>query len=297
MRRLLANLGLVGAPVEVTAQALVGRTTGSPYFFLSFLVAKRHDAKDWFHGSGIDLGGEDGHKLEYHHIHPRATLKDRYTKAEINDLANLAFISATANRKISDRSPAVYFPTLDAKELASHLVPTDEDLRDADAYLRFLAARRGLLAEAMTELLNQFRPAWLDTVAPEHGDDIEGCALEFVRYESAWDEPKMLVHARDHDTEWRAVVSADALEEAIAESENNISTDLAVADHQVAVRSDNESIEIEFGPLVVAGTVADWKAALARERESPQPLSQVPVVSDPAPWDGPRRRFPVTASE
>jgi hypothetical protein len=155
VKKLLANLGLVGARVEVPAHALVGRTTSSPYFFLSFLVAKERGAKDWFHGAGIDLGGVDGHKLEYHHIHPRSTLAGQYSKAEINDIANLAFISESANRRISNQSPADYFPTLDPAELAAHFVPLDEDLRTAAAYPRFLAARRALLAEAMTELLRE----------------------------------------------------------------------------------------------------------------------------------------------
>jgi hypothetical protein len=213
VKKLLANLGLVGAAVEVTPRALAGRTTGSRYFFLSFLVAKERGAKDWFHGTGIDLGGEDGHKLEYHHIHPRATLKEMYAKAEINDLANMAFISASANRKISDRSPAKYFPTLDAVELTAHFVPTDDEFRTADAYPRFLAARRALLADAMTKLLNKFRPKWLDRVTPESSDDLGDCALEFTRFESTWDEPKMLVCVRDHDVEWRVLLSADAVEE------------------------------------------------------------------------------------
>jgi hypothetical protein len=297
VKKLLANLGLVGASVEVTGRGLAGRTTGSPYFFLSFLVAKERGAKDWFHGSGIDLGGEDGHKLEYHHIHPRATLKDRYTKTEINDLANLAFISATANKKISDRSPAKYFPTLDDAELTAHLVPLEHELRTADAYPQFLAARRALLAGAMTELLNRFRPRWLDEVGPEPSDPLEGCTLEFIRFESTWDEPKMLVHARDGHTEWRALISAEAMDEAIAQAQNGISTDLDAGGQQLAVRAENDSIEIELGPFLVTGSAAEWKDVLERERADARPLSQAPVVAGAATWDGQRRRFPVSSSE
>src|SRR5690606_26186046 len=56
--RLLSNLGLTGAAVEVTPQALVGRSYGSPYFFLSFLVCRAAGAKAWFHGAGIDATRE-----------------------------------------------------------------------------------------------------------------------------------------------------------------------------------------------------------------------------------------------
>jgi hypothetical protein len=66
---------------------------------------------------------------------------------------------------------------------------------------------------------------------------------------------------------------------------------------QLAVRAENDSIEIELGPFLVVASGADWKAALERERADAQPLSQAPVLPDVAPWEGPRRRFPVTSSE
>jgi hypothetical protein len=294
---LMANLGIGGARIEIPPQALVGRTVGSPYFFLSFLVAQENGAKDWFHGAGISADAEGDHKIEYHHIHPRATLKATYPKAEINDLANLAFISATANRKISDQSPSVYFPSLDVEELTAHFVPLDSDLRTADAYPRFLAARRELLAEAMTRLLDQFRPAWLDCVTPAPADDIEGCSLQFTRYESDWDEPKMIVEAAAGDGRWRAVFSATAFDEAITQARDGISGDLDVAGHQLTVRSDNDLVELELGPLLAFGTGADWQAVVDRERSDALPLSQLPTLPEASPWDGPQRRFPVASSE
>lgn len=296
--RLLSNLGLTGAAVEVTPQALVGRSYGSPYFFLSFLVCRAAGAKDWFHGAGIDATAEDGHKLEYHHIHPRARLKGQYSKAEINDLANFAFISASANRRISDRSPADYFPTLEPEELTAHFVPLDEELRTPEAYPRFLAARRALLAEAMTRFLNRFRPSWLDQEAGEASDDLAGSALEFIRYASGWDEPKLLVQATHQGHEWRALLSADAFEEAITQAGTGISADITYGEElQLAVRSDNETIEVELGPLLVVGTATEWKAVLERERADALPLSEAPVVPPPPAWEGERRRFPVASSE
>ena len=129
VRTLLTNLGIVGTRVEVTPRDLAGRSSNSPYFLLSFLVAQDKGARDWWYGSTIAIGGDGGQKLEYHHIHPQATLTGRpekYSKAEINDLANLAFISAKANKKISDRSPDEYFPSVGERELSAHFVPLDE---------------------------------------------------------------------------------------------------------------------------------------------------------------------------
>ena len=151
---------------------LAGRSVNSPYFLLSFLVAQRNEARDWCYATVIAPGGSGPQKLEHHHIHPRARVAgqpEKYTKAEINDLANHAFISAKANKKISDRSPADYFPTFGTGELDAHFIPLDVDLRTAAAYRDFLAARRRLLASAMTSLLDKFRPAWLSKsgVAPD----------------------------------------------------------------------------------------------------------------------------------
>jgi hypothetical protein len=296
VRQLLANLGVVGTRVEITDQALVGRTVGSPYFFLSFLVAERAGARDWWSGTKISAGGQGEQRLEYHHIHPRATLRATYTKAEINDLANLAFISGKANRKISDRSPAIYFPTLSHDALAEHFVPLDDALRTSQAYRDFLAARRRLLARAMTDLLDAFRPAWLDDAEPSPPDTAEGCALEFIWYQSSWDRPKLLVCARTPDAEWAAVLPADELESAINSAADGLDGDVDASGVAVAVRVTGDDVEAAFGPVVAVGTAADWKAMLERERADALPLSQCPVPANQV-WDGPTVRFPVSSSE
>ena len=80
VRALLANLGVAGARVSVTEQALVGRSVASPYFFASFLVVQRNTAKDWWFGTNISAAAEGSQKLQYHHIHPRSTLRKDYSK-------------------------------------------------------------------------------------------------------------------------------------------------------------------------------------------------------------------------
>ena len=136
-RSLFGNLGLMSSRVEITASSLVGKGSTSPFFLLSYLVLRRRGARDWWFGSPVALSHDGTYKIEYHHIHPRARLRERYSKAEINDLANLAFISDKANRKISARPPATYFAeleTLDQSFLTGHMVPTDQRLRSLDAY-------------------------------------------------------------------------------------------------------------------------------------------------------------------
>ncbi|GAA1276553.1 DUF262 domain-containing protein [Sphaerisporangium rubeum] len=303
VRQLLGNLGVRGAHLEVTPQDLVGRTVGSPYFFLSFLVAKNAGARDWWYSTEISATAEAGQKIEYHHIHPQATLKSHgngYSKTEINDLANLAFISAKANRKISDRSPSLYFvdpglPPLTEQELAAHFVPYDEPLRHADAYRDFLNARRALLAEAMTKLLDRYRPAWLDETAAV-ADPLAGSSLELVLYQSSWDTGRVVVKAKGHGVEWEGTFGFAELESAVEAADGGLDSDLEIAGEVLPVRVESDTLTIPIGPFLATGTIDAWRKTLEREKADAQPLSQCPVIP-PRPWDGERTPFPVTSIE
>jgi hypothetical protein len=268
----------------------------SPFFLLSFLVAKGTGARDWWGGIGISTAAEGSQKLEYHHVHPQATLRGHangYSKAEINDLANLVFISSKANKKISDRSPADYFQTLGDQELTTHFVPLDNSLRDAGAYRAFLSARRESLATAMTDLLHQFKPGWLDD-AGAPADLISGNTLEFVRYDNPSGEDRIVVSARGEIGDWTGSMSAVELDEALAAAASGVDSDMVISGESVPVKVDDESIEIPIGPFLVTGSPAEWWKVLAREQDDAQPMSSLvePPVST---WQGERLPFPVTS--
>jgi hypothetical protein len=251
VRTLLTNLGIIGTRVEVTPRDLAGRSSNSPYFLLSFLVAQDQGARDWWYGSTIAIGGHDGQKLEYHHIHPQATLTGRpekYSKAEINDLANLAFISAKANKKISDRSPDKYFPSVGERELSAHFVPLDEPLRHAVAYRDFLAARRRLLSAAITSLLDRFCPTWLKAAAIAPPDPLAGYELDFTVYLSDWDAGRLVATARHRDMQWIATVALPDLESALEAAFGGLDSDIAVGGETVPVRMEDDAVQIPFGP-------------------------------------------------
>ncbi|GLW07650.1 hypothetical protein Misp01_27800 [Microtetraspora sp. NBRC 13810] len=303
VRRLLTNLGIAGTRVEVSPSALAGRTVGSPYFFLSYLVAREAGATDWWHGTRICAGAEGGQRIEYHRIHPQATLRDHpagYTKTEMNDLANLAFVSGRANRKIGDRPPSVYFvdpalPPLSKAELAAHFVPCEEELRDADVYRDFLAARRTLLAQAMTDLLDRFRPAWLDAPSAV-ADPIAGCALEFVVYQSSWDAGRVVATAKGDGLDWAGSFALADLVSAIDAADGGFDSDVMIAGEAAPVRLEGDSLHIPIGPFTVSGTLDEWRRTIAREKSDVLPLSRFPEMT-PVPWRGPRMTFPVTGAE
>ncbi|MGQ0838160.1 GmrSD restriction endonuclease domain-containing protein [Actinokineospora sp.] len=298
VRQLLSNLGVIGAGLAVTPQDLVGRSVGSPFFFLSFLTAKEAGARDWWGGIGLSAAAEGSQTLEYHHIHPQATLKNhaaRYSKAEINDLANLAFISGKANRKISHRSPSHYFPTLGDDELAAHLIPLGDSLRDADTYRSFLAARRVLLAEAMTKLLHRFKPEWLDLAAAP-ADPISGSVLEFVRYDNPRGDDVLVATARGEGIDWSGAMSVSELDNVLSAARAGVDGDLIVAAENVPVRIDDELIEIPLGPFLVTGTATEWSDVLDREKDDAQPIADY-AAPETTRWDGERLSFPVTSTD
>jgi hypothetical protein len=299
VRALLTNLGIVGTRVEVTPRDLAGRSVNSPYFLLSFLVSQNHGAHDWWYGAAVAMGGAGGQKLEYHHIHPQATLTDHpngYVKSEINDLANLAFISGKANRKIADHSPAVYFPTLKDEELTAHLVPLEKELRDPVAYREFLTARRRKLAAAMTELLDTFRPHWLDQAAIAEPDPLSGSALEFTLYESEWDTSRMMATAQHHDIRWAAPIAVAELMSALDAATEGLDGDIEIAGQSAPVRFDGDEVQIPIGPFLVTGTVDAWSKTLDREHADARPLSQFPSMAT-EPWQGELTLFPLANVE
>ena len=57
----------------------------------------------------------------------------------------------------------------------------------------------------MTQLLNRFRPEWLNQVAPESSDLLEGCTLEFILFEVGHGPTRLIkdeevVEVNDHST-------------------------------------------------------------------------------------------------
>jgi len=132
--------------------------TSKPYFLLVRTLTRRRGARDL--GSGINLSFDHMSplsQLEAHHIFPRRYLNQHgLERAQIDQLANLAFITQRANLKIGAKSPAEYLPELEARNpgvLESQWIPRDPDLWTVNAYPRFLEERSRLLANAANELL------------------------------------------------------------------------------------------------------------------------------------------------
>lgn len=137
-----------------------GKGAGSPLFSLVFLTIKSNGAKDWRTGLGLSLTNQGKyHYIQYHHIFPKALLKSKYDKKEINEIANMAFISSRMNREISASEPIKYFPEIIKERgedaLSLQLIPLNQELRSIDSFKLFLDTRRKLLTEGINAFLEK----------------------------------------------------------------------------------------------------------------------------------------------
>lgn len=144
--------------LDIAPEELEGRNQRSALFKTMFLAFRASGAKDWRSQVAIALSHSGSqHKLQFHHIFPKAILKASYTGREADDIANLCFIGGKTNRQISDKSPAQYFPGILEKAgpgvFESQCIPTDPGLLAVEDYKAFLAERRSRIAARLNEFL------------------------------------------------------------------------------------------------------------------------------------------------
>ena len=146
----------------VDSDDLFGRGIRSPFFTMLYFVLKQNGAKDWW--SGLKLSERhtgSAHTIQFHHIFPKSLLKDKYDKKEINEIANMAFISGKTNRQITNKEPINYLQNeVIAKRgeeaLTSQLIPLDKKMWEIDSYQEFLIYRRKAIADIINEFIKKF---------------------------------------------------------------------------------------------------------------------------------------------
>jgi hypothetical protein len=163
-QELLDRLRTQVGRLDVTPEELEGRNQRSALFKTMFLASQAADDRDWHSNLVIALSHVgNAHQLQFHHIFPKAVLKSTATTRETDDIANLAFISGKANRKISAKEPALYFPEVrkanGEQPFESQCIPTDPKLLTVERYKTFLAERRRLIAERLNEFLGRGQEA------------------------------------------------------------------------------------------------------------------------------------------
>ena len=162
IRALMRNALGADMKIEVLADEFDDAGWKNPLFPMTYAVAKKQGAKDWFEGMSLsrDVVGED-HQIEIHHIFPKALLRERGERQkDIDEIANLAFLMAKPNKQISKTEPYDYLSEIADKHpdrLTAQCVPMDRRLWKLDRFQDFLSARRELLAKSVTSLLRDPR--------------------------------------------------------------------------------------------------------------------------------------------
>lgn len=156
---LIRQLRQVRGDLTIQPDDFKSWSVGARFYPLLYMLTRVGRAQDWASGVEIShklLGSQAS--LEVHHIFPKALLyKFGYNKAEVNSLANYAFLTQDTNRFISDRHPAEYIPTLSKdfpSAFLSHWMPKEPKLYEVESYLLFLDERRKLLAEHANKFLD-----------------------------------------------------------------------------------------------------------------------------------------------
>lgn len=154
--RLRAQVGRL----DISTEELEGRNQRSALFKTMFLAFRANGAKDWRSNLAIALDHEGAHhRLQFHHIFPKAVLKGAYTSREADDIANLCFISGKTNRQISDKEPSQYLPPLIEKAgkaaFDKQCIPTAQKLLGVESYKDFLRRRRELIVKRLNDFLSE----------------------------------------------------------------------------------------------------------------------------------------------
>lgn len=162
--------------LHIEPSDLASRGANSPLFSLAYLTLKHAGAQDWHSGLGLSLTHQGRfHFIQWHHIFPKSLLKGRNLETgEINEIANMAFITGQTNRRISNAEPVKYLPGIVAQRgaiaLESQCVSTDPALWELDRYRDFLALRREALAKRMNAFI-EAKTGGLSMAHPDMGQN------------------------------------------------------------------------------------------------------------------------------
>jgi hypothetical protein len=150
--------------IEVKASDLEGRGAQHPLYRMTFVIAKTHDAVDWFNGAPLGTTHGKSYRLHSHHIFPTSVLyqngfdSDNHLHRKlVNEIANRAFLTADTNLNLSSALPEAYLPEVEQRypgALTKQFIPMDPDLWRVDRYLDFLQARRELIARKINEYMD-----------------------------------------------------------------------------------------------------------------------------------------------
>ncbi len=157
----------------VAPHKIMGSPTKNPLILLMYAIMKKSGATDFDLSNKRYLDEIAPDEIHLHHIFPYDfMMKSKEAKAyqlskgltasefraEVNDIANLTFISKNQNSSIGKESPWQYMPNYTTKDnLKNHFIPTQEKYWRPQKYDKFLKKRRKLLSKAINKFLKSMK--------------------------------------------------------------------------------------------------------------------------------------------
>jgi hypothetical protein len=151
--KLLSNVRRDEGGFGAIHQDFKGALNDKGGMFAVYVACRFKGLRDLFSNSEILLAAN----VDRHHILPRAQFPEKL-RAKADTLANIAFISGSANRSVGAASPDVYLGKVNREVLESQCIPLDANLWRIDRADDFWAARQRLLASAFNDYLKKMLP-------------------------------------------------------------------------------------------------------------------------------------------
>jgi len=159
--------------LRIRLNDIAGLPSKNVMVLLMYIIMRKRGATDFGVGPRESIADIESRSLQMHHIFPfnfmmadkgALSYRDFHQlsqgeyRAEVNDIANLTFLSQTKNVAIGDVAPWQYLRLETTKEIRRmHFVPENESLWKPENFGKFLDERRKMMAKAMNSLLNSLR--------------------------------------------------------------------------------------------------------------------------------------------
>jgi hypothetical protein len=155
--RLLDVLLGAAASAAVDPEELDDADWRNPAFAMTYAVACRRGARDWFTGAPL-AGSRPRGSVHVHPIFARPLLDEAgVPRRRQDEVANLVFLAESPGVQATAVGPDAYLPDVlasDPARLTAQAVPLEPALWRVDRYADFLGKRRELLAEAINAVLD-----------------------------------------------------------------------------------------------------------------------------------------------
>ncbi len=152
--------------LELKADDITGRGTGSPIYKMMILAAKANGAVCWGTGTSLRDNVGDKYEIQSDHIFPWSRLKSmgygrenhlNYKLAQ--ELSNRALITKDANLKKSNKEPLTFLEGVEKEypgALEKQFIPMNKEFWTMDNFEKFLEKRRMIIAEAVNDFIKNF---------------------------------------------------------------------------------------------------------------------------------------------